>query len=228
MTREDCSPPSSARAARLGYKIVVSAFILLHVSSVVWWNIPAENFDAEPLPARLPARFVSAEQKLFSWRHHASATSVLARTLEAYTMGSATWQSWHFFAPNPLSVDRYLTVYAVLEEGKDGQPIYDPTPVYTSYPGALGETPHRFADGKLLFAPYSPDETLALALTDETFAPEVEPFAYHWAEVYSAEKGRHPLGVDVLVHIYAVPPAFSGISPRDVELESWRAGWFRY
>ncbi len=214
--------------AGLGYKVVVTAFILLHVTSVLWWNLPAKEFDADVRVARLPAWFVVAEQKLFAWKSRIAATSPLAGMLSAYTLGSETWQSWQLFAPNPLVFHNYLTVFAVLSEGADGQPIYDPVPVYTSYRGAPGEALARFSEGRAALDSFSFDEALALSLTSESFTAEFEPFARYWAEVYTERTGRRPRGVDVLSHQYTVPPAFSGVTPRNIELRPWRAGWFRY
>jgi len=215
-------------AARLGYKVIVTAFILLHVTSVVWWNLPAKEFDADERVARLPAWFVVAEQKLFAWKSRTDSTSPVAGMLSAYTLGSETWQSWLLFAPNPLAVHNYLTVSAVISEGAEGSPVYDPVPVYTSYRGELGEALARFSEGRAALDSFSFDEMLALSLTSKDFTAELEPFAHYWADVYTERTGRRPLGVDVLSHEYSVPPAFRGIPARDIELRQWRAGWFRY
>jgi hypothetical protein len=227
LARKPCSSPGE-RATRLGYKVLVTAFILLHVTSVLWWNLPSKEFDADVRVARLPTWFVAAEKKLFAWKSRTAATSSLAAMLSAYTLASETWQSWMLFAPNPLVSHNYLTVSAVLEEGAEGPPIYDPVPVYTSYRGAPGKALARFSEGRSALDSFSFDQMLALSLTSKDFTAELEPFARYWADVYTERTGRRPLGVDVLCHEYHVPPAFSGIPARDGELRPWRAGWFRY
>jgi hypothetical protein len=240
MSQRDCGSaswarapqPSSSRgvsAARLGYKALVTAFIVWHAASVVWWNVPTKALDGDgdARAARLPARLLKAEQKLYDWRSRIESTSRLAQALSAYTLGSATSQSWFFFAPNPLMTHTYLTVSAVLKEGADGKPVYDPTPVYTSYRGTPKEAVARFFDGSAALDPYSFDDTIALGLTGEEFSTEIDPFARYWAQVYTERTGRRPLGVDVLSDEYLVPP-FGRSTSRDIELQPWRVGCFRY
>jgi hypothetical protein len=183
----------------------------------------------------MPAWFAGIEQATFDWKKGSIGTT-WATVLDRYVFTTASWQSWWLFAPNPMQVDDWLTVKAVVgwkdpdpsippEQRKNGvwgdarTPIYDEHPLYTSYVGTLegrmkGTAGAYYHDPKLV-------ENLASGNWDRPLAS----FAEYWGKVYRAEHGKSALGVHVILDRGHIPVPFSGRMPASDE-PSQRVLWY--
>ena len=232
---EHDSPAPYARARRLVWKALVSAFVIWHVMSVTWWNIPINGFPTDVRTAALPQPLLDAENEVMAWKRwisgysHERPSNQTIVWLEQYTARTATWQNWWMFAPNPLSFHRYIAVFAVVGKKPNGDPIYDPEPIWSSYRGSLEEELTRFESWGNFFAPYTHDHKLVENLTLGEFDPQLGQFAHFWADEYWRRKGRKPIGTDIRCWEYPLPHAFTGERAKDVPgKREWVIWWFRY
>jgi hypothetical protein len=192
-------------------RCAVAVFVTLHACAVCWWLLPFKPYITGPRSASLPEWFTQRENRLFAWKRR-NAGRVVPRLLERYIFTTATFQTWHMFAPNPLEYHQWLTVYAVTgwrdpspgakktlgPWGDAREPIYDPIPIYKSYEGEVTQrmkaSPSRyFHDPKLV-------ENLAVN-HDRALAA----FTDYWGSVYAQQKGKRPLGVHALLTRANIP-----------------------
>jgi hypothetical protein len=214
VTAAPAPPPSRfARALRLARKVALSAFVVWHLVTVGWWNIPDAPYPCDVRAVALPRWLASGEARLFAWKRRNSLQPQppLVSLLNAYTVSTATWQNWWMFAPNTVNIHRYITVRALLRWGPGHKPVYDEKPLYTSYRGTLEEELTRFGGS------YTHDHKFVENLTGEWEQTALGLLAKHFCEVYAAEHGgRNPLEVHVQCQELQLPAAYAGISAKDM------------
>jgi hypothetical protein len=230
---------SALGAAR---KTLVSCFVLLHVSAVLFWNIPMQPFGEDVRHADLPGWVRPQERRLFDWKAwlvnhrndpHAPLDARAAGVLYDYIVETATWQNWGMFAPNPINIDRYITVKAVIGYGlghdreKNPKYIYDETPLYTSYRGTLDEEMTRFGGS------YVPDHKLVENLTLGEWPAEIwlGQFARYWFNVYNAmpaHRSKPAIEMHVICHEWRFPDPWAGVSLSSTPPSSeWIIWWYK-
>ena len=261
-------PPNEGRtlAGALGVarKAAISAFIVVHVSALLFWNLPRGPFPCDQRVADLPSWFLQGESQLYAWKkdledhmydapERRSAQATIAGLLSQYVIRTATWQNWWMFAPNPINIDRYITVKAVIGYGAGHDPdkspkfVYDPTPCYTSYRGYLGgaemgrpksgpgaATPEELQDDELrrFGGSYTPDHKFVenLTLGDWPYDVWLGQFARWCFQCYNADLAHraHPAReMHVILHEYRIPGAWEGTSVADAPLHEWLFWWYR-
>lgn len=261
-------PPNEGRglasALRLARKVALSAFIVVHLSSLLFWNLPRWPFPCDQRVSDLPRWFLDGESELYSWKkrledHMYDPPSTqrtgawIAGLLSTYTIRTATWQNWWMFAPNPINIDRYITVKAVIGYGpghdpdKNPQFIYDPKPFYTSYRGFLGESKmgrpktgpgapsaDELQDDELrrFGGSYTPDHKFVenLTLGDWAYDDWLGQFARWCFERYNdqPEHRQHKAReMHVILHEYRIPGAWEGKSVAAAPMREWLFWWYR-
>lgn len=227
--REDLGEKRTAfgAAARFARKLAISAFIAWHLASVFWWNIPEWGYGQDR-PAALPAALLNAEDAICAWRRAQldfpppeGKGSALSGLLRRYTVATATWQNWWMFAPNPTNGCKYLTVKAVVGYDKDRAPIYDPEPLWTSYPGSLAEDVARFGGRYTHYHKFVENLT-----GDWPHDLYLGNFARFWYDRWAERHKRPPLQVHVICDEYMFPPPFSGVSVTTVSPHQWVYWWY--
>lgn len=202
-------------------KILILCFCFFHLASVIWWLIPGKGFVKDHRFVDYPEHLKKLEDQMISFKRDKRLPEWAWQTLENYTFRTATWQSWWMFAPNPIDVQLYLTVKAVLgwkEEseipkekrivkiwGDAREPIYDTVPIYKSYTAATVEEATRtFAGG------YTDDHKLAENFPSGKWDRAIEAFA-NWAKRdYEEKTGIIAPGVHVLLSTVRIPTPFTG------------------
>jgi hypothetical protein len=217
--------------AILGRGLLV-AFVLLHVSSIVWRVIPAGGFERDDRTTKLPGWFTGLEQRLFAWKKRVEGRW-LPSALTAYTYATGTWQRWLLFAPSPIKEHNWFTVYAVVgwrDPGpftskektpwKDGrQPDYEPVPLYKSYDGELSQRMKGSGSG------YTHDAKMVEQLLGNDRA--LAAFADYWGRVFEEKTGKRPLGIHVIhtkAEVSRLGPDGLPTSPETTT----RVAWYRH
>jgi hypothetical protein len=170
----------------------ITAFVVLHLSAVCWWLIPADGYPGNRRRATLPAWLSRLEQRVFDWKRAVS-DRALPRLLERYTFSTATWQRWWLFAPSPMEAHSGIAVYAVegwrdparpapkqkkRPWGDTRDPMYASEPLYRTHDGDLSG--RKFVESVI-----RSEKVLA-------------SFASYWGRRYSEQHGKRPLGIHVL------------------------------
>jgi hypothetical protein len=254
---------SLSRALRVARKVAISAFIVWHVTALFFWNLPRGEFPCDQRIADLPRWFIDGEMRLYRWKHDLEdhmyaphdAQEWLAGALSTYIIRTATWQNWWMFAPNPINIDRYITVKAVIGYGPghdadhNPQYVYDPQPFYTSYRGYLGESrmgrpksgpgsasaaSGDFTDDELqrFGGSYTPDHKFVenLTLGDWDYATWLGQFDRWCFQQYNAmpEHRAHPAReMHVILHEYRIPGAWEGRSVADAPMTERVFWWYK-
>jgi hypothetical protein len=223
-------PQSSPQAAKLArprrtprewlYRTCVTFFVVFHVASICWWLIPANGYPSDALTWKVPPWLSDREDATFAWKR-ANAQHWLARCMEDYLFLTASWQRWWLFAPNPINYDDWITAYAVtgwrepdvndpnlekeplLPWNNRRKPIYDPEPIYQSYPGKLEDSIHGHA------GIFRHDAKLVENLTSGNWDEPLGAFAQWCGAQYRQRTGHAPLlGVHIILHRGEIPRGF--------------------
>ena len=166
-------------------KLLISGFIVLHLSCVVAWLLP------KPSPIKsfmmgikvpLPGRDKSPGEVPSGWSFRPRPVAA------AYLHHSGQWQEWAMFAPNPLQINRYVGAHVAFERGNWKQYTF-PRLSEMNFLEAWAQKRYRKLQQKLV---------------DENRAPYHEDVA-RWIARQMTEPGNRPVRVTLFVFESPIP-----------------------
>ncbi len=107
--------------------VAVSAFVVLHVAALVWWNLGVVEYrSGPPMPGDAA---IERTREAVAWVDRGG----LARAaLTAYVRATGLWQSWVLFGPDVPHETGRVELLGVAGFDREGRPVVDPTPLRTS------------------------------------------------------------------------------------------------